>query len=41
MDMVKDFDWFEEVFNIDSTYEELLEEYGLAPESSEDEEEAG
>ena len=39
MDMIKDFDWFKEVFRINSTYEELLDEYGLMPELSEDKEE--
>lgn len=28
-DMVKDYDWFEEVFGINATYEELLVDYGL------------
>ena len=36
MDMIKDFDWFKEVFRINSTYEELLDEYGLIPEDKEE-----
>ena len=35
LDMVKDMDWFEDVFDIDDNYDNLLAEYGLATINSE------